>query len=192
MNAIRLKGWGWETWQEVAVGGPDSHDVGELLQDLRKPIPVPDGVGTIHGWTHEELQIRTSLAGDGQLLQELDEDRLGAEPGRVRASRAGHEISDAIDDADGGLDSNRAQSGGQHWHRATLDNLSAGHHRTIAAVHRAHVALDVGVTDEGERVTGRHRRKSLKIFKTKISFVSVVTLFVLISFDRKEEIYSVT
>ena len=79
MNTIRFEAWCGEAWHQENAGGPILHDVGELLQDLRQALVVPDWGGPIHGWTDEERKVWASLRKLSDTLEELEDDSLGAD-----------------------------------------------------------------------------------------------------------------
>ena len=155
MHSVRFVRRGWEAWHEDEVGGLALHDVGKLPQDFRHRVSVPDWSRTIHRRTKEEDGLHSGLADLTQDSQALGQDGLDMDRGSSgQVLRAGDEVRDTRQEANVALVADRLQGLGQGDQLSTWDNLTSGHQRTIAAVQRTHVTLDVGISND--RKTKRH------------------------------------
>ena len=78
---------------------------------------------------------------------------------------AGDEVRDTGQEAHVTLDADGLQGLGQGDQPSARDNLTSAHQRTIAAVQRAHVTLDVGITNDVK--TKRQGRRFPQRFQTE-------------------------
>ena len=108
------------------------------------------------------------FAGFAQDLEALGHDGLDMDRGSGgQVLRAGDEVRDTGQEAHIILDADGLQGLGQGDQPSTRDNLTSGHQRTIAAVQRAHVTLDVGITIDGKTKRHGRRRRFPQRFQTE-------------------------
>ena len=155
MNAIGLIGRGRETWHEMKGRRPGLQGLGELPQDLRHRISVPDRSGPVHRRAQQELDIGSLSTGIGEDLETLGEDGLNVESscgGHIL--RAGDEVCHARQGDDVDLGSHRLNRLREGDQATAGHDLRTRHQGTITAVDGAHVTLDIRVSDD--RKAKRH------------------------------------
>lgn len=153
MNSIGFEVWSRKAWQDENLGAL-AEDVRKLLQDLWEAVPVPDGRLAVHRRTHETPDVGSACLERLNLRQEVHEDGLHAKGHIGGAGAAGEEVGDAGEHADVRLSPDLFDGLRQDLKTTAVEDLSAGHQRTITTVHWGHVTLDVRVSDDREH--GRH------------------------------------
>ena len=152
MNAIGVEHGIGETRHQQHVSWQVPEGDRELGEDLRQPVAVPKRSLAVHWRRHQIVPScelgRLSSDQGGELLKHWL-DSVRRRPGVLRP---GNEVRDAGQDDDVGLRANALQRLGQHGKPATLKDLAAGHQRSITAGGWIHVALCIGVPQEGENV----------------------------------------
>ena len=150
MNAIILKNWSREAWHQKNCIRAARKDFGELRQDLREAVSVPQGLGPVHRRTDKAAQLGPLAAERLHLSQEVDENRLNPQ-GHGRGTLASsQEIGDAREDDHVGLLPDLLERLGQDLETAARERLGTGHQRPVTTVHRVEMPLDVLITNHSE------------------------------------------
>ena len=82
MNTVILQGRGGKAGQHQNVLGAAGEDLGELGQDLRQVVAVPEGTEAVHRWTDEAHQIGSLDAKGLYLGQKARHDGLDSQGDR--------------------------------------------------------------------------------------------------------------
>lgn len=82
MDAIGLKLWVGETGKQGEVHGTViHHQLREQTENIRETRPVPNRLETVHGWSHENLDLGATGAEGLEAGLELGDDGLSPVPG---------------------------------------------------------------------------------------------------------------
>ena len=148
MHPVALELRGLEAGDKKNVRSTSLEDAGETGQDLRHSVAVPHRASPVHGRGDDEETIRVQCSMGVQDFEGPKEDGLNAEGHGGLVAGLGEEVGQAGDDDDGGLSANGAERLGEHGEATDLKSLTAGHQRTISAVGRVHVPLDVRIAQQ--------------------------------------------
>ena len=144
----------------------------------RQPLTVPDRSEAIHRGTDQELGLGPGASELGQLGDEIGQHRLDAKSHRRGPRGTREKVRHAGHHADVGLRPDGLERGGEERSTAALDDLGTRHQRSIATIVRAHVTLDIRVTDDGHAPQQRHRdQEADQEFSNECSFAKKLFLF---------------
>ena len=153
-----------EAWKQVQliVG---RQNLGELLQNLRQSLTIPQGRKPVHRWADEKDSF--SVDGSEKQIAELGQHGLNAERHRRGALRGRQEVGQARDDADGRLGTNLGQDISEDLKPTAMQELGRGDSRTGTGVDQREVALHVRVPDHGETPGLSHDEARKKVNTTR-------------------------
>ena len=162
MDAIGFKLWSGKARHQQNVRRTLAEDFGELGQDFRKPISIPQGRSSVHRRSHNEEHRGLLLSRDVDRLVNGTKDGVHPEGDRgASLVRPGQKVGEAGQHDDGGVFAHGTQSLSEKSNSAAREKLAALHQRSVTTVRLIQMTLHVGITEDGESKLNGHREKKL-------------------------------